>query len=280
MEDDTLARALGWFSVGIGLAQVLAPRRFGRSIGIGEHPLLVRLIGAREIASGVGILTRPDPAPWVEARAAGDLLDLALLSVAFKSPAGRREPLAAAAAATAGVTALDILYGALLERTRDRDVHVRPTITVDRPCEALYRFWRDPRNLPLFMRHLESVRAVDANRWHWVAKGPLRTKVEWDSQIIDDRPNELIVWRSVQGSDLDIWGAVIFEPAGRGTRVRVDMGYRPPRGALGAKVARMFGKSPEQQAGADLRVFKQMMEAGEAQSLARARSEGLGQVSD
>jgi uncharacterized membrane protein len=281
MKDDALARAIGWFGIGLGAVELLAPRGFGRSIGVDAPAWLIRLIGLREIAGGVGILTQPEPGPWIEARATGDLMDLMLLGVAFSSPSANRDRVAAAVAATAGITALDLLYGAVLERARDRDVQVRPAIVVERPREALYAFWRKLENLPLFMRHLESVRAIAANRWHWVAKGLLGTTVEWVSEIIDDRPNELIAWRSVEGSGLENWGAVTFEPAdeGRGTVVRVEMGYRPPGGALGAKVARLFGKAPERQAGADLRVFKIMMEAPAPDGLRPEPSESAGQLS-
>jgi uncharacterized membrane protein len=281
MEDDTLARALGWFGLGLGVAQLVAPRGFGRSIGVDAPAWLVRLIGLREIANGVGILTQPEPRPWIEARATGDLMDLALLGLAFNARSANRDRVAAAVSATAGITALDVLYGAVLDRARDRDVHVRPQIMIERPREALYAFWRKLENLPLFMRHLESVRAIGANRWHWVARGPLRTTVEWVSEIIDDRANELIAWRSVEGSGLDNWGAVTFEPVaqGRATVVRVDMGYRPPRGALGARVAKLFGRTPERQASADLRVLKQVMEGGSAADLPPQAVENLGQLS-
>jgi uncharacterized membrane protein len=264
MEDDTLSRALGWFGIGLGAVQVLAPRSFGRSIGVEAPPWLVRLIGLREIASGAGILVQRQPAPWIEARATGDLMDLVLLGLAYNSRSANRDRVAAAVAATAGITALDVLYGALLDRGRDRDVQVRPAVVVDCPRERLYAFWRKLENLPLFMGHLESVRPIGPNRWHWVARGPLRTSVEWVAQIIDDRPNELIAWRSVEGSGLDNWGAVTFEPSADdgATLVRAELGYRPPRGALGAKVAKLFGRRPERQASADLIAFKRIMEAG------------------
>jgi uncharacterized membrane protein len=280
-DDDTLARALGWFGVGLGVVQLVAPRGFGRSIGVEAPEWLLRLIGLREIANGLGILTQPEPRPWIEARATGDLMDLALLGLAFNSRSANRDRVAAAVAITAGVTALDLLYGAVLDRARDRDVHVRPGIIVERPRDAVYAFWRKLENLPLFMRHLESVRSIGPNRWHWIARGPLRTTVEWVSEIIDDRPNELIAWRSVEGSGLDNWGAVTFEPTadGRATALRVDMGYRPPRGALGARVAKLFGRAPARQASDDLRVFKQLMEGGRAAELSPPAAEKLGQLS-
>jgi uncharacterized membrane protein len=281
MKDDVLARGLGWFGIGLGLVQLLAPRSFGRSIGVEAQPWLLRTIGLRQIASGVGLLTRPEPRPWIETRATGDLVDLALLGIAFSSASANRDRLAAAAAVTAGITALDVLYGALLERGRDHDVHVRSSIFIERPPEPLYAFWRTLENLPLFMSRLDSVSPAFPHRWHWVARGPLGTTVEWDTQIIDDRANALIAWRSIEASPLDAWGAVSFAPVGRGTVVHLEMGYRPPRGALGARVAKLFGRAPEQQAGADLRAFKELMESretGASGSYAGARPEPLDQA--
>src|SRR6266508_6908345 len=108
-----------------------------------------------------------------------------------------------------------------------RPLHVEHSVTIDRPAEELYRFWRDFENLPRFMKHLESVRATGDRSSHWAAKAPAGRTVEWDAEITDDRPNELIAWRSLEGSDVDSVGTVRLEraPGGRGTIVRVEMRY-------------------------------------------------------
>ena len=144
-------------------------------------------------------------------------------------------------------------------------MHVKKAITVNRPPEEVYRFWHDFRNLPRFMKHLEDVRVTGNRRSHWKAKAPAGTTVEWDAEVVDDRPNELIAWRSLEGADVDNWGSVRFAPApgGRGTEVRVELDYAPPGGALGATVAKLFGEEPEQQMQDDLRRFKQVLETGE-----------------
>src|SRR5260370_25086851 len=110
------------------------------------------------------------------------------------------------------------------------------------------------------MRHLESVQ-VQGNRSHWVAKGPLGTCVEWDAEIYNENPNEMIAWRSLEGADVDSTGSVHFTPApgGRGTDVRVVLKYNPPAGKLGAAIAKLFGSEPDQQIRDDLRRFKQLM---------------------
>jgi uncharacterized membrane protein len=136
---------------------------------------------------------------------------------------------------------------------------------INRSPEEVYGFWRRLENLPRFMRHLESVQETGTGRSHWVAKAPAGSSVEWDAEITEDRPNELIAWRSLEGADVDNSGSVRFEPAtgGRGTVVHVEMEYNPPGGVLGALVAKLFGEEPGQQAQESLRTLKQVMETGE-----------------
>jgi hypothetical protein len=108
MSNGTLARGLGWFSLGLGATQLLAPRWLGYQTGTGNHRHLMRALGVREIASGAGILTRDDPTPALWSRVAGDAMDLSLLGLAArKSPHHGR--VAVAVAMVAGVTLLDLL---------------------------------------------------------------------------------------------------------------------------------------------------------------------------
>jgi len=276
-DDGWLARGLGWFSIGLGLAQVVAPRDVARSIGVSDddrNRTLLRVVGLRELACGVGILTRRRPAAWLWARVAGDAMDLALLGAALTSNAPRRDRVAAATVAVAGVTALDVIDSVRLGRhagattgraRRSRVLEMRQSTTVNRPAEELYRFWHDFENLPRFMSHLQSVQVTGDRRSHWKAKAPAGTTVEWDAEITEDRPNERIAWRSLEGADVDNSGSVQFVPApgGRGTEVHVELSYDPPGGPLGAWVAKLFGEAPDQQVFDDLRHFKQVMETGE-----------------
>lgn len=146
-------------------------------------------------------------------------------------------------------------------------IRVERAVTVHRPKEELYRVWRDFENLPRFMEHLESVRVDDpeSGRSHWVAKGPFDRRIEWDSEIIEERENELLVWKSLPGSTVESMGRVDFvdAPGGRGTVVHVSMQYNPPAGSLGAAFAKLFGSEPGHQIQEDLRHFKQIIEAGE-----------------
>ena len=142
---------------------------------------------------------------------------------------------------------------------------VEKTITVNCSPEKLYAYWRDVENLPKVMRHLESVEAKDKQTMHWVAKGPLGIAVEWDAEIINERENEMIAWRSLPGGDIDTAGSIHFRklPHGRGTEVRVSMKYNPPGGKIGDGIAWLLGRSLEQEVEADLKNFKAAMEAGE-----------------
>lgn len=146
-----------------------------------------------------------------------------------------------------------------------RGIHVESSRTIMKPAEELYRFWRNFENLPRFMDNLESVRVIDDKRSHWTAKAPAGTTVEWDAQIINEKENELIAWRSLENADVDNAGSVRFLPGpnGRGTEVRVVIDYIPPAGRVGFAIAKLFGREPRQQVEEDLRKFKQLMEAGE-----------------
>ena len=146
-------------------------------------------------------------------------------------------------------------------------IRVERAVTVNCPKAELYQMWREFENLPRFMEHLESVQvdASDGDRSHWIARGPLDRRVEWDAEIIEERENELLVWKSLPGSTVESMGRVEFldAPGGRGAIVHVSMEYNPPAGSLGAAFAKLFGKEPGGQINADLRRFKQIMEAGE-----------------
>ncbi|HEX2137594.1 MAG TPA: SRPBCC family protein, partial [Microvirga sp.] len=163
-------------------------------------------------------------------------------------------------------TADDAEGGAAISVAYGKGVRVEYSVVIGRPVEQVYRFWRDFENLPRFIGHLDSVRALSERRSRWRAKAPLGRTVEWDAEIVEDRPNERIAWRSLEGADVDNAGSVAFEraPGGRGTVVRVELRYDPPGGGLiGATIARLFGKEPGQEVQEDLRAFKQVMETGE-----------------
>ena len=143
-------------------------------------------------------------------------------------------------------------------------IHVSKTITIDKPVGEIYRFWRNLENLPRVMGHLEAVRELPDGRSHWVAKGPAGAKVEWDAEILVDRENEIISWRSVKGASVPNEGTVRFKDVGNGqrTEVKVSFTYHPPGGKLGASIAKLFGEEPSKQVEEDLRRLKRELETG------------------
>jgi Predicted integral membrane protein len=151
----------------------------------------------------------------------------------------------------------------------NQGIKIEKVVTVNRPASELFAFWHDFENLPRFMPHLESVQVLDNKRSHWVAKAPLGKTVEWDAEIINEVPGEMIAWKSVEGADIPNAGSVWFKalPADRGTEVRVVLEYDPPAGRLGAAVAKLLGEEPGVQVRDALRHFKNLMEAGEVPTI-------------
>lgn len=147
----------------------------------------------------------------------------------------------------------------------NKAIRVEKTVTINKSAEELYNYWHNFENLPTFMKHVKSVQVIDMRRSHWVANAPLGQTIEWDADIINDQPNQLIAWASEEGAQVDNSGFVRFQPApgDRGTEVKVVMEYNVPGGMLTAAIAKLFGEEPEQQIGDELRRFKQLMETGE-----------------
>jgi uncharacterized membrane protein len=295
----TLARGLGAFSLGLGVVQLAAPAQFVQWIGLRPRPereTEARAVGARELMAAAGLLGRPMPVGWMWMRVAGDVMDLALLSREMRSRDVARNRVGAAMRGVVAVTALDLAGSVIATREATRNGHngsamtigqrahggtntttrvatkakekdrvIVKSITVNRPIAEVYGWWHDFANLPLFMRHLDEVRVIDEKRSHWRAKGPAGTTVEWDAETVRDRPNELIEWRSVEGSPVSHAGTVRFEqaPADRGTIVRVEMTYSPPGGPVGVALAKLTGEEPDTQVADDLRHFKQILETGD-----------------
>ena len=261
-----LAKGLGWFSIGLGLTELLAPRAIANISGVSnKHTGLIRLYGLRELGAGITIFAQKKPTEGMWSRVVGDALDLTSLGIAATNPEAKLGRVAFATANVLAVTALDVICAMQLSNGSNHGIHAKGTCVVNLPPEEVYRFWRDFENLPRFMRHLEAVHDLGDGRSHWKAKGPAGIDVEWDATIVADVPNEVITWRSLEGSDVDNAGAVRFERAagGRGTIVKVNLEYNPIGGAIGAAVAKLFGEEPEQQMDDDLRRFKQVMEIGE-----------------
>ncbi len=139
------------------------------------------------------------------------------------------------------------------------------TVTVNRPREEVYAFWRDFRNLARFMEHIDSVSPGEGHSSHWVVKAPAGQTVEWDATLTEEEPGRTLAWRSAEGADIKNTGRIEFRdgPPGRGTEVTATIVYDPPGGEIGKLVAKLFQEEPKIQTRRDLRRFKMMMETGE-----------------
>jgi uncharacterized membrane protein len=160
----------------------------------------------------------------------------------------------------------DASYNAMTRRhlSGPRGVIVEDAITIQRPIDEVYAYWRSLENLPRFMDHLEEVQETDRFHSHWTARGPLGIRVEWDAEIINDIAPTLLSWKSVGDSDVVSAGSVRFKPVGDGaTEVHVKLQYDPPAGKVGATVAAFFGEDAQHQIAEDLRKFKHLLEGGE-----------------
>lgn len=160
------------------------------------------------------------------------------------------------------------------EAPRDENSVTWGIVTINRPAQELYDFWRDFSNLPTVMENITAIERLDADRSVWTVKAPADRTVSWESVVIEDRPGELIAWASVEGADVRNSGKIEFKNAGdRGTIVRAIIAYDPPGGMIGDLIARLFQRAPALQAQRDLRRFKQYMETGEISTSARTRAD-------
>ena len=142
-----------------------------------------------------------------------------------------------------------------------RGVKLRSSVIVNAPAVHCHRFWRDLRNLPLFLSHIHSVEVLSEKRSHWIARPFGDFEVDWDAEIIRDDPPAIIGWRSLPGSRVATAGSIRFFSRGANqTRVVVTMTYNPPAGALGTTLLELFGVAPEQQIAEDLNRFKHLVE--------------------
>jgi uncharacterized membrane protein len=251
-----LGKGLGWFSIGLGLTELIAPRSLARFIGIeddGKVPLVMRLFGLREIAAGAMLLDQPTNPTNGWSRVAGDLIDLAALGFAMRNSTSLGRNLFAIGNVL-GVTAIDVMHG-VRESRRKMGNPVRRAITIGRTPDEVYNFYRKLELLPKFMNWIESVEDRGNNIWHWKVKTPAGVSIEYDAEIIEDVPGHRIRWRTLPNAIVPNRGCVEFldAPGGRGCEVIVEMQVAAP---LGKTIA-------SHQAQGDLHRLKQILELGE-----------------
>jgi uncharacterized membrane protein len=164
-----------------------------------------------------------------------------------------------------GVTTEEQHPGANTTIPYQQGVRVDRSITINAGREVVYDFWRNLENLPQFMKHVRCIKETDEQHSHWIVEGPAGQTVEWDAEIINEIPGELLAWRSLPGALVNNAGSVRFEhaTAGRGTKVSVSLTYKAPAGQVGAAMAKLFGADPAEEVEAELHRLKSIIEAGE-----------------
>ncbi|HLO81311.1 MAG TPA: SRPBCC family protein [Chitinophagaceae bacterium] len=159
------------------------------------------------------------------------------------------------------------VYSAVGMKTlRSKAIELRTSLTVNKPKDEVFRYWRNLENLPIFMEHLKSVKETDYNRSHWEAKIPGNIgTIEWEAEITDERPGELIAWQSVDNATIFNSGHVSFRDTlgDMGTVVTVRIIYQPPAGNPGAVTAKLLNPIFEKMVRADIVRFKQVIEFGD-----------------
>jgi uncharacterized membrane protein len=144
------------------------------------------------------------------------------------------------------------------------------SVTINRPAQDLYEFWRHPENLVQVMENIVSIEPLGPDRSRWTVKAPGGNVVSWESVVTKDVPDREIYWQSAEGADVANSGRIEFQEAGeRGTIVRAVIAYDPPGGTVGQLIAKLFQREPRIQTRRDLHRFKQLMEAGEIATGAR-----------
>ena len=154
---------------------------------------------------------------------------------------------------------------ALREGGRDRrpgNINVRTQVTVNSPRTEVYAFWRRLENLPLFMKHLESVDELSDTVSAWKVRIPGGLgDIRWEAEIVKDIEDTEISWQSAPGASIENAGKINFSdaPSG-GTRMDVMISYRAPMGVVGERLSRLLTPVFRDMIEKDIQVFKHFME--------------------
>lgn len=138
---------------------------------------------------------------------------------------------------------------------------VTRTIMVNAPANEIYSIWSNFENFPHFMKNMESVQKTGDGLSHWIMKGPLGVKLEWDARTTRMDENTRIAWNSLDGGSIKTSGQVTFNQMPEGnTEITVTLHYVPPLGKLGETIAHLFD-NPEHKLEEDLANFKHYVES-------------------
>lgn len=159
---------------------------------------------------------------------------------------------------------------------RQRDTRSRAgqgrTVTIGKPRDEVWAFFRDFENVPRFMKGVVAV-APDGERTRWTVRGPHDGEVDLETKIVDERAGEYLLWRTTEDSPIAMEGRVFFRdaPPGRGTEVTGLVTYHPPGGHLGHAAAKAMGRDARAQVRRELKRLKMLLETGEIATSANRR---------
>jgi uncharacterized membrane protein len=173
----------------------------------------------------------------------------------------RRSAVGMAVAGSCGALA----YYGLRSTTRSREYFARSSVLLSCSPSEAFTFWKEIENFPRFMRHIEAVTTSEEGNLRWAMRAPFGGHITWNTELVTERKNAFISWRSLPDSEVIVNGTVSFEAAAanRGTIVTVDVHYVPPTGAIGRMLAKVFEKGPNFLMRQDLRRLKALIETGE-----------------
>ena len=163
----------------------------------------------------------------------------------------------------AGRRTFSEVYHSVEKVAAGRSLNIRVSMVINKPREEVYSLWRNLSNLPLFMKHLRNVQEQDEqySTWTMDLPGGFGT-VQWEAEIVKERPGEMISWQSLPGSSLKNAGKVGFRDSlgGMGTTVDVILTYHAPLGKAGEQIARLFTPVFKNMIEDDIRGFKDFVE--------------------
>jgi uncharacterized membrane protein len=142
------------------------------------------------------------------------------------------------------------------------EIHVKENITINRKVGDIYRFWRNLQNLPRFIGHLDSVEDLGEGHNRWTIKTPVG-HISWESEIIEDKENEIIRWRSIPDSRVKNSGSLSLEEkeGSVATEATVELRYNPPVGHDSFLEDEILEVITDVQLKDDLRNLKRIMES-------------------
>lgn len=280
---EKIARGLGWFSILLGMSELVCGRALARWLGMPGTETLVRTYGVREITTGIGILASADPTPWIWSRVVGDALDAGSLAAGLHDENPREGNVAMALANIIAVTVLDVYCAhrlsaeqrpalpahhdysnrsglpssAYRQRRRGNTDHTatgtaleaaaQASITIPRPADDLRALWLSPKAQTRIWEHFAEVTAVNDRTADWTAHGPAGGAYRWRTQT-EETGTDQVRWSTLDGADVPNAGSLTFRPApgDRGTELHLTVRFDPPGGAVGQVVSKLFHIVPRE----------------------------------